>query len=859
MEVSATMDKVMREKPTRRQFLKGTLVSATLFGLRDSSPVLQAATPAPDKETKGAIVLCNHWTQFGIGETFPEGEIRGRWYRRNFSTVFNFERGRHWLEENSGNRVCHEFDAYFMESLAREDPSYLSVIRGLLDSGRMELPGGTYGQAESQVFGYESAIRQLTFGQAAYRTHLGRPVTTYIVEEQSFFPQLPQLLLQAGFKYASIQFQNSGMPDFLPQDLILWESPDGSALPTIPEHPGMLSCGRQFQSYESVVAQLAGRPSPLIFQWLELWVPGMDWGASVAPYRQAIQELEAKGFRQMLLSEYIEWAAKRAPLVRMQLAMDHSNYNNNFFQGGWGYENEKTARSSNQCESMLMAAETICAGNASHEALKKFKPRLPQLWSRLLISQNHDPYLAGSVPAYIQGMRSFQSELAVRELSAVKRELLSDLKLGGPILLNENPVRFFNPCPWPVTAPVLLELDQTIWPDHSYLLTSSQGKAQELDPVFRSDEGNVLAGPVMMELPAYGSAGFRLSAKMEKNSAAAVNGKILLPLEDSRAWKVALPHFEGISIKPLLGEWHQVPSFFYEHPNTNVEKAYQQIDTAPVEIIRHAKSNGMEVATWRQDLMRIKEVPEPALRVQGMAMGGHAGTSLVEFQQRLTSTIRFETGKRPNGTWRFQMQIPSEGLRIVADSPFMEEERKAKEFYCSRYIRLEWPGRQILWCPSQNTLFRRVDSNGALFLECIVFDFTFTGTAQWGMRIYAAPAFTAAESIRLAESYHRRPIHLPTTIGAPGLEGIKIDNPHVLITHVFPGPVQGGIGVRVLNASSESQEGLFHWPNRFAKVETADLEGRPLPGDKAVPLSLAQSTWRHRLRPWEIGTFCVMP
>jgi hypothetical protein len=308
-----------------------------------------------------------------------------------------------------------------------------------------------------------------------------------------------------------------------------------------------------------------------------------------------------------------------------------------------------------------------------------------------------------------------------------------------------------------------------------------------------------------------------------------------------------------------LGEWKQVPSFFYEHPNTNVEKQHRKLEAAPVELTWRGTSNGMEVATWRQDLMRIKEVPEPALRVQGMAMGGHAGTSLVEFRQRLTSTIRFETGKRPNGTWRFQMQIPAEGLRIVADSPFAEEERKAREFYCSRYIRLEWPGRHILWCPSQNTLFRRVESQGALFVECIVFDFTFSGTAQWGMRMYAAQAFTAAESMRLAESCHRQPVHLQTTFGAPGLEGIKSDNPNVLITHTFPAPVQGSIGVRVLNASNETQESLFHWPKRFARVEAADLDGRPRPVQEPVPLSIAQSTWRHRMRPWEIVTFCVIP
>jgi hypothetical protein len=848
-----------RDNHTRRQFLKTVGTSMSLLGIHVTSPILGGTIPAAENEAKGAIVICNHWTQFGIGETFPEGEINGKWYRRNFSTVFNFERGRQWLNESPENRVCHELDAYFLESLMEEDPAYLSVIRDLLESGRMELPGGTYGQAESQVFGYESALRQLTFGQAAFRTFLGRPVTTYIVEEQCFFPQLPQLLLQAGFKYGSIQFQNSGTLDSLPHDLILWESPDGSAIPTIPPHPGMLSCARQWKGYDDIVAQLAGRPAPLIFQWMELWVPGLDWGASVAPYRKAIHQLEEKGFRQMLLSEYIAWAAKRSPLPRIRLRMDQSNYNNNFFQGGWGYENEKTARSSNQYESLLLAAEAICAGGGPNETLQNFKRKLPELWSRLLRSQNHDPYLAGSVPAYIKGMRSFQSELAVNQLSIVKEVLQSDLGLGKPILAEGSLVRFFNPCPWPVKTPVLIELNQTEWPNHSFILTSGQEQTQEVNAVFRSDDGNLLAGPVMMELPGYGSADFRVNRQIGKENAAAGNSKVLISSEDSHAWNVALPHFDGIAIRPLVGEWRQVPSFFYEHPNTNVERAYTQLETAPVDILWRGNSSGMEVITWRQDLMRIKEVPEPALCVHGMLMGGQAGNSFVEFRQRLTSTVRFATGKRPSGTWRFQIQIPAEGLHVVADSPFAEEERRISEFYCARYIRLEWPDRHILWCPSQNTFFRKVESKGVLFLECTIFDFTFTGTAQWGMRLFAARSFTAAESMRLAEAYHRQPVILPSGTGPLGLEGMKSDNAHIIITHSFPAPDKGCIGMRVLNASSEIQDGTFNWPKPFVKVETADLDGRLLPFNNGAQLALSQSTWRYRFRPWEIATFCIVP
>jgi len=60
-------------------------------------PVASAAERIPStssrKDVTGAIVICNHWTQYGIGEAFPEGEVGGRWYQRNFSTVYALEQG----------------------------------------------------------------------------------------------------------------------------------------------------------------------------------------------------------------------------------------------------------------------------------------------------------------------------------------------------------------------------------------------------------------------------------------------------------------------------------------------------------------------------------------------------------------------------------------------------------------------------------------------------------------------------------------------------------------------------------------------------------------------------------------------
>ena len=829
----------------------------------------------------GAIVICNHWTQFGIGETFPEGEIDGRWYQRNFSTVFGFEAGRKWLEADPRNRICHEYDAYFLEALAAEHPEYLDTIRDLLDRGLMELPGGTFGQAESQVFGYESALRQLIFGQAAYRRHLGRGVETFLVEEQNFFPQLPQLLKLAGFKYASIQFQNSGLTPSLPHDLMLWESPDGTTIPTVPNHPGMLSCARQSPTldemagmneeerrrtnldpvsapaYDDIVTQLAGRKSPLIFQWMELWPPGLDWGASVEPYREAIHALEASGFRQMLLTEYIEWALGRSEAPKVRIPLDQSNYNNNFFLGGWGYENEKTARGSNRCESLLLAAESLCAGDGAKKIRKRVGKRMRDLWARLLVAQNHDPYIAGALPVYIDGLRSFQSELAVKEFAGLQKNLRDKAGLDAPLTPEDRKFRIFNPCPWAVTTPLLLEISELVWPDHDYQI-GRNGKQTNVAAVFRADAGRILLGPVLMQLPAYGTADLTIKSSATKTKATpSGNAPKLATRREGHIWTVEEDLLAGIEFEPLVGEWRQVPTYFTGlPPNPNIEACHTRLSDAPVEQLWQKDSDGMAAAAWRQDLMRIREVEQPALSVSGLVFAGAGPTPFVQFNQRLTGPIRFEVGARPTGTWRFRVRVPSTKVRVFADAPFSEELREAETFYCARYVRLEWPGRQLLWCPSQNTLFRRIAEPKATVFECTVFDFGFSGTASWDMRFHAAESFSAAGAMRLAETFHRRPFRIPGDATAGRIAGVAVDHPDVVITHVFPA-TRGAVGIRLLNASPLASDARITWGEKFQNVNLSDLEGNVVPRNWRHA-GKSRHKWAYHFRPWEIATFRVI-
>ena len=837
---------------SRRHFIRSaiTVAGAAALDLPVASGTEETSSPPSREDAAGAIVICNHWTQYGIGEAFPEGEVGGRWYQRNFSSVYGLEQGRRWLDANPANRVCHEFDAYFLESLDAEDPDYLAAIRDLLDRGLMELPGGTFGQAESQVFGYESALRQLTFGQAAYRRYLGRGVDTFLVEEQNFFPQLPQLLKLAGFRYASIQFQNSGAPPASPHDIILWEAFDGTAIPTIPKHPGMVSCTRQWASYDTVIARLAGRKAPLIFQWMELGPPGLDWGASIAPYREAIHEAEGRGFRQMTLTEYIQWALARCETPRVRIPMDQSNYNNNSFQGGWGYENERTTRGANKCESLLLAVETLCAGGHAPRIDKLAGNQLRELWSHLLVSQNHDPYLVGFGQAYVDGIRSYQSELAAKQLNAVQQAIRDEAGMGEPITGSGAPFRLFNPCPWDVATPIWLELNDLAWPSRAFKLTDGQA-GKILPAVFRSDNGHVLAGPVIAHIPSYGTLDLKLEPATEEPIQPKRDSARLTAKRDGRVWNAGHESFAGIAFEPLVGEWHQLVN---SH-NMNIEAAHTRIEDAPVNLPWQTVSDGIDVAAWRRDLMRIRDVEEPALSVQGLVCTGEEPGPWIQFNHRLTSTVYFETGAWPSGTWRFRVHIAGAKPRIVADAPFSEEERRAAKFYCARYIRLEWPGRHLLWCPSQNTLFRCLEEASAHVIECTVLGFSFGGTANWEMRFHAGSSFSAAESMRLAETFHRRPVRIPEDVTAGCVAGVSADNPNVLITHVFPGE-PGAAAVRTLNASHESQTAAIRWPGQIRQVNPADLDGNSLD----IPCEHStgpRGHWNYTFRPWEIATFRV--
>jgi hypothetical protein len=160
----------------------------------------------------------------------------------------------------------------------------------------------------------------------------------------------------------------------------------------------------------------------------------------------------------------------------------------------------------------------------------------------------------------------------------------------------------------------------------------------------------------------------------------------------------------------------------------------------------------------------------------------------------------------------------------------------------------------VLWCPSQNTYFRNLCEREPGLFDCKVLDFAFNGVATWEMRWYAAESISPADSIRLAEGFHRKPILLADTVAELEPCAIAAQPSDVVLFHVYAPNRRNRLVVRAVNASSREQEVRFEPGRRIGRVESLDLRGRPV---GSVTLQGSGAGWTHRARPWEIMTFGI--
>jgi alpha-mannosidase len=293
----------------------------------------------------------------------------------------------------TGARGNLNFDAVGYERMAAEEPDALAELRTAVADRTVEIVGASYGQPYPLFHHGESAVRQLTYGVRAVSRLLGVRPRSYWEEEFSFYPQLPQLLADVGYRYASLFFQWTWHTPHVPSEdapAIWWEGLDGTRILTTPRGP--LNLHQWPEDFAALRSHplLANSPAPVIQQWLEL-LPSPDWMCRSELLLDGMKELLSTpglDIRFGTLSEVLEAVGKHAEVRRYTM--------DDVFHGmSLGKNGDLGHRRSRETEQTLLAAEalSVLAGRLGRpyphwDVYPVWE--LEEGWRELLAFQHHD-------------------------------------------------------------------------------------------------------------------------------------------------------------------------------------------------------------------------------------------------------------------------------------------------------------------------------------------------------------------------------------------------------------------------------------------------------------------------------------
>ena len=168
----------------------------------------------------GALLLTGH-AHLDLAWRWPLAETR-RKARRTLSTAVELLHSHPELTFNQSSAQLYAF-------LEEDDPALLARVGELVAEGRFEPIGGMWVEPDCVMPAGESLVRQLLYGQRAFRERFGAEHTVcWLPDCFGFTPALPQLLRGAGIeRFFTIKLSWSETNRF-PHDLFWWEGLDGS-------------------------------------------------------------------------------------------------------------------------------------------------------------------------------------------------------------------------------------------------------------------------------------------------------------------------------------------------------------------------------------------------------------------------------------------------------------------------------------------------------------------------------------------------------------------------------------------------------------------------------------------------------
>lgn len=343
------------------------------------------------------------------------------------------------------------------EMVERAQPALFERIREEVDAGRWVPLGGCWVEADGNLPGGESLVRQHLYGQQYFRDRFGVRCTVGWIPDVFGYPaSLPQIMRQAGLTHFVTQKLSWNRTNTFPHHTFLWEGLDGTVIPTHFPPSDTYNC--EIDPYELAKVTRGFKDHGWSNHSLLVFGHGDGGGG---PTREMLERLRFSADTDGIVRQEVGSPAQffrqvDAEIAAIDPAVEVPRWRGELYfemHRGTYTSQAKTKAGNRRAEGLLREAEWLSV--MAHEADPAGgypAERLERLWKDVLILQFHD-ILPGSSIAWVHQQAEAEYERIHAGLEVIIADALARLNAARPA--GSSRAGHFNPAPFDLDAVVL--------------------------------------------------------------------------------------------------------------------------------------------------------------------------------------------------------------------------------------------------------------------------------------------------------------------------------------------------------------------------------------------------------------------
>ncbi|OPZ71672.1 MAG: Mannosylglycerate hydrolase [bacterium ADurb.Bin478] len=351
--------------------------------------------------------------------------------------------------------------AQFYEWVLQADPQMFAEIQQRVQEGRWNLVSGWWVESDANCPGGESHVRQGLYGQHFFLKHFGRTATIGFAPDTFGHPwSLPQILCKQGLDcYFYLRPELNEKPD-LPAPVFQWQGQDGSRLLTFSIIEAYTAKEGDIESRLQSSNQRFKTFLPKAHQLAVFYGVGNHGGGPTIATIEEIESLKRDAYptiRFSSLETYVNDFRKQqidVPTVNEEL-QHHAR--------GCYSACSQVKLWNRTAETNLLVAEKAASLASLYCRAPYPAETLRTAWKKVLFNQFHDILAGSSIEQAYEDSRNdygYSSSVAREVLTYALNALTSQVATLDARYPASTPFLVFNPCSWPVQAPIEIEMQR---------------------------------------------------------------------------------------------------------------------------------------------------------------------------------------------------------------------------------------------------------------------------------------------------------------------------------------------------------------------------------------------------------------